>query len=258
LHLSRPRVILAHGTEEDTAVLRKYSFLQHLAPNYLEDWQPHRPPRQSAFAVPNFVDTNRFRPGDKSAARSQHGLPQDALIILCVAAIKRHHKRMDYLIDEFSRWQREVPAPALLLIAGAREKETDEVKRLAAELSPNSIRFIESAPRDQIAGLLRAADVFAIASLHEMMPIAVLEAMSTGLPIACNDTPTFRWIVGPAGRPNDISQPGALAQQFRILAQPSLRAEMARAARHRAESLFSEQVVVEQTLAIYQAVMDAN
>ncbi len=56
------RVILGHGTEETTAFLQRLSFLQHLAPTYLADWEPKRPKRQLSFAVPNFVDTNRFRP----------------------------------------------------------------------------------------------------------------------------------------------------------------------------------------------------
>ena len=68
--LSRPHVILAHGTEEPVKTLKKYSNLQHLAPCYVEDWNRHRPARQKVFAVGNFVDIDVFKPADKAAGKS--------------------------------------------------------------------------------------------------------------------------------------------------------------------------------------------
>ena len=254
LHLSRPRVILAHGTEEDTAFLQKFSYLQHLAPNYLESWQADKPARQNAFAVPNFVDIDHFRPGDKAAARAAAGLPQDALVFLSVGALKKFHKRMDYLIREFSTWRKTQRSKTMLVIVGAREPETDDVLSLRAELDSESIIIIENAPRDRVLNLLHAADVFTLASLHEMMPIAVLEALAVGLPVACNDDSTLRWMVDDAGPIGDISEPGALAAQFSALADPQLRSRMSLAARNRAEALFSEPVVVDQILAMYKQV----
>jgi 1,2-diacylglycerol 3-alpha-glucosyltransferase len=252
--LSRPRVILGHGTEEDAEFLKRFSYLQHLAPNYLEDWESNRPARQLSFAVPNFVDTTRFRPGDKRAARATAGIPQDALVFLSVGALKKTHKRVDYLIREFSSWRKAQPRKALLIVAGAREAETDEILRLRAELDPEAVQLLENVPRDRIATLLQAADVFTLGSLHEMMPIAVLEALSSGLPIACNDDPTLRWMVGDAGRPTNISLPGALASQFEILADPNLRQSMSNAARTRAETVFSEEAVINEILEMYRVV----
>ena len=58
--LSRLKVILAHGTEEDAAFLKKFSTLQHLAPPYAEDWKSLSPPGQNVFAMGNFVNTEMF------------------------------------------------------------------------------------------------------------------------------------------------------------------------------------------------------
>jgi 1,2-diacylglycerol 3-alpha-glucosyltransferase len=258
--LCRPRVILGHGTEEDTPSLQKLSFLQHLAPNYLADWEPHRPARQLSFAVPNFVDTERFSPpadaAAKHAARATLGLSPDTLIFLSVGALKKHHKRVDYLMHEFAAWRALNPGiDARLVVLGAREKETDEILALRDQLDPQGITLIENLPRERVLTYLQAADVFTLASLHEMMPIAVLEALACGLPAACNADPTLLWMVGDAGTLCDISEPGGLATQFSRLASPAERAIRSHAARTRAHELFSEEAVVNQVLAMYQQVM---
>ncbi len=251
---------MAHGTEEDAAELKKYSYLQHLAPNYLADWAAQKPGRQMAFAVPNFVDLERFRPvrgeAEKLAARAAFDLPGDAFVVLSVGALKKVHKRMDYVLREFAQWRQQSSATkAVLVIAGAREAETDEILALARELPPGAVKIIENAPRSEVAQLLRAADVFTLASLHEMMPIAVLEALASGLPVLCNDTPTLRWMVGDAGPLTRIEETGALAAQFALLADADVRGTMAAAARERAERVFSERVVVDQIVSMYEQVL---
>lgn len=253
--LSRPRVILAHGTEEPPATLARYSILQHLAPCYVEEWEPHRPASQSVYAIPNFVDADRFRPGDVVAARREWGLPEDHLVVLCVAAIKRHHKRIDWLIREFAEFSRQYSGDATLVVGGGREAETDAVIAEGKALLGDRIRFLERVPRERIHTLYQAADVFALASLHEMMPIALLEALASGLPVACNDTPTLRWMCGPAGLPRDLSREGGMAEQLLQLAAPGQRANFSQAARRHAEETFSEPVVIQQILSMYSELM---
>ena len=253
-NVSRSRVILAHGTEESTETLQKFSHLQHLAPCYLADWETHRPPKQQAFAIPNFVDTAKFSPGNKCAAREQWNLPPNDFIVLCVAAIKKTHKRMDDLLREFTRFSENYNGAATLVIAGGREAESDEIITEGRKLLGNRVHFLEGVSREKIHQLYRAADVFALASRHEMMPIAVLEALASGLPVACNDTPTLRWMVGPAGELNDISQAGNLAAQLINLTNPTKRLVLSTQARSYAEANFSTGAVVENIRAMYTKV----
>ena len=258
LGLSRPRVILGHGTEETPAWLRQYEVLQHLAPVYLEEWEAHRPPGQMVYAIPNFIDVNRFRRpemGDRAAARAEWGIPQDAFVVLSVAALKKTHKRVDYLIREFQAFQKSDPRPALLLVAGAREPGTAEILELGSRLLGDRARMLINVPREKITGLYQAADVFAIASLHEMMPMVVIEAMASGLPVCCNDTPTLRWMAGPCAEPNRIDREGALAEQLRRLFSVEERQRRSLLARQRAEDLFSEAAVVPQLQAMYREVI---
>jgi 1,2-diacylglycerol 3-alpha-glucosyltransferase len=258
LGLSRPRVILGHGTEETPAWLRQYEVLQHLAPVYLADWEPHRPPGQMVYAVPNFIDVNRFRPCDEShkqAARAEWSIPQDAFVVLCVAALKKTHKRVDYLIREFQTFQASSTRPALLLLAGAREPETEEILELGSRLLGDRARILINVPREKMMSLYHAADVFALASLHEMMPMVLIEAMACGLPVCCNDTPTLRWMAGPCAEPNHIDREGALAEQLQRLTSSEDAQRRSLLARQRAEALFSEAAVVPQIQEMYREVM---
>jgi len=252
---SRPRVILGNGTEGEDSTLVKCRYLQHLSPHYLKQWAPRKPSRQLAFAIPNPVDTKLFRPGDRRAARAGWKLPQDALIVLCVAALRKTHKRCDYVIREFDAFSRAAGAPVFLVMAGAWEKETAELIELGKSLLGDSLLVLQSVDRAKMPSLYQAADIFTIGSLHEMLGTGVLEALSTGLPITCNRTPIFDWVAGPAGALEDISQPGGLVRQWCALLEPGVRAERSAAAREHAEKTFSQDVVLSQMLEMYSAVL---
>jgi glycosyltransferase involved in cell wall biosynthesis len=259
LGLSRPRVILGHGTEESDAYLHKFSYLQHLTPGYRDDYEPHRPAKQLSFAIPNFIDTQRFHPpadtDARAAARAAFGLPPNSLIVLCVAALNRYHKRCDYLIQEFARFRAQLAPNATLVIAGGHEAETPEVIALGKSILGDSVFFFESIDRDRLATLYQAADIFSLASLREMLGIVLLEALASGLPVTCNDTPTLRWVAGPAGHPDDISQPGGLVRQWARLIDPAARLALSRSARAHVESTFAEPVVLGQITGMYNAVL---
>ena len=258
LGLSRPRVILGHGTEEEPQFLRRLTFLQHLAPHYHQEWEKVRPPWQLSFAIPNFIDTAWFCPGDPRAARASWGLPQGAFTVLCVAAIRKYHKRIDFLVHEFAGFRESSGGQALLLVAGGRESDTAEVVELGRRLLGDQARFLVDVPRSKMPSLYRTADVFALTSLNEMLGIAVLEAAACALPILCHHTPVLKWVAGPGGLPADLSQPGVLAGLLTRLENDSaLRQRLSQAARSYAEENFSEPVVIRQILAMYEQVMAA-
>jgi len=194
--------------------------------------------------LPNFVDCAVFRPvasvAEKQALRQAMGIPVDALVIGCVAAVKKHHKRIDYLIREFARlsddanrWETEEieqkereerkglgfaagggkekfslfpPFPSVqtphLLIAGAGTGETAELIALAESLMPGRYKILTDCGRDRMPGLYHVMDVFVLTSLFEMMPIAILEGLASGLPVITNNHPVMTWMTGaaPAGQ----------------------------------------------------------
>lgn len=253
--LSRPKVILGHGTEEDVSFLQKLSNIQHLAPIYDNDWQKHRLRSQFSVGIPNFVDTNRFCPGDKRASRYEWDLPQDAFVVLSVAALKKTHKRCDYVISEFKEFRKSC-SKAVLVLAGGRDCETDEIMTLAGSIGKQSVRVYESLARDRLISLYQAADIFVIGSLWEMMPIAVIEALSCGLPVICHDASPLKWVVGDGGWSMDIKSAGAMAHGLQLSWNSDLRSIVGVAARRRALSTFSHRRIVEQIVMMYQSVVD--
>ena len=168
LGLSRPRVILANGTDESVEWLSHLSVVQELSPDAASRWarfDGHRHP--AVFCVPNFINLETFSAGDQKVARRRIDLPADALIVLCCAAIGRFHKRIDYLIREFAAFAEGYAGAAFLVVAGARESDTDAVIALGRELLGERVLFLVDVPRTEMPQLYCAADLFVLSSLFE-------------------------------------------------------------------------------------------
>jgi glycosyltransferase involved in cell wall biosynthesis len=255
LGLVRTRTILAHGTEECPGFLRKITYLQHLAPWHLQQARAAGAWKDTWTAIPNFIDTQLFHPGRDDALRTKLGIPTDALVLLSVAAIKRSHKRIDYLLEEFARLQQ----PAWLIVAGGREAETDALIEQGRRLLGDRVRFLVRFPRQRIPELYRAADAFTLCSLKEMMPIALLEAIASGLPAVVNRHPVLEWIAGPGGQAIEMAQPGALATAVdSLFADRPTRETFAAASRQHCQQNFDVQPVVDEICKYYRSVLSTT
>jgi glycosyltransferase involved in cell wall biosynthesis len=297
LGLIHTREILAHGTEESPAFLAPFERVQHLAPEHLEKAEggnlkpesdrkaeggrrepeaERRSDHRLWTVMPNFVDTVRFRPcadEEKRATRARLGVPEDAFVVGCVAAVKKDHKRVDYLVRAVASL---TPVsgflpPPFLLVAGARTSETPEIVTLARQLVPGRSHFLLDQPREAMPDVYRAMDVMVLPSLFEMMPIAVLEAMASGVPVVVNRTPVLEWMIGgkaeggdlkPESERNegggaaiDMGGEGELEESLRGVT-PEWCRERGRAARERAVHVFSEEAVIGQYVEYYRRVTE--
>lgn len=257
LGLIRTRTVLAHGTEETLDFLSRFAYVQHLAPWHLEQARAAGAGRPSWTAIPNFIDADTFRPGRADGLRAELGVPPDRPVVVTAAAIKRHHKRIDHLLDEWARLTAAAPElGAVLVVAGGREGETDELVAAGAARLGDRVRFLVGFPRARMPELYRAADAFALCSLFEMMPIALIEAAASGLPCLVHGHPVLRWAAGPGRVPVDMAAPGALAAALAaLLADPGRRGELGAAARRHCAATFGRDRVVDQILAYYRRVL---
>jgi glycosyltransferase involved in cell wall biosynthesis len=258
--LIRARVILAHGTEESPEFLNRIQYLQHLAPWHLEQMRAAGAWKPTWTAIPNFIDTNRFKPGRWNSLRVELGIPENGLIVLTAAAIKRGHKRIDYLIGEFATLRKNLPdLPVWLVVAGGWEIETDELIAEGTRLLGDRVRFLVRFPRERMPDLYRTADVFVLCSLFEMMPIALIEACASGLPCVVNQHPILEWMTGPGGVRLEMSQPGELAIALgKLLKDSEHQTQIGRVARNHCVANFSCDAVVDQILGYYRQVVGSR
>jgi glycosyltransferase involved in cell wall biosynthesis len=105
--------------------------------------------------------------------------------------------------------------------------------------------------REDVAALLAASDIFALPSYFEGLPMSVIEAMLTSLPVVATDIsgPREQVVDGETGLLVTPRQVAPLAAALaRLAADPALRAAMGAAGRVRACDLHDEARVVARTL----------
>jgi glycosyltransferase involved in cell wall biosynthesis len=146
--------------------------------------------------IPNGVDTGLFSPEDMVAARERLGLPVDCLIIGTVGHL-RAEKNQERLLRAFAKL--DIAQPAHLVVVGGGPLR-EGLGRIAAELGV-AARVHFPGVIQQPVDWYRALDLFALSSDTEQMPIALLEAMAVGLPVAATAVGDVASMVCQANRP---------------------------------------------------------
>lgn len=251
------RVILSHGTEEPPDFLKKITFLHHLSPAHVEEAKSVGAWKPTWRMISNFIDTDRFAPGRSPDVRTELGIPQNGLVVLCAAAIKSEHKRIDYLLDEFERLRRDaLDLPVWLVIAGGRGPDTDALIARGRSRLGDRVRFLVNHPLEKMADLYRAADVFVLCSLKEMLGTVLLEASATAVPCLVHQHPSMRWVIGPGGIALDMTVEGAIAAAIHdLLRDVNRRRELGAKARDHCVRTFGRDHIVGEYLDYYRFVL---
>jgi glycosyltransferase involved in cell wall biosynthesis len=160
------------------------------------------------------------------------------------------------MIRAFARVSAEAPR-SLLLLAGAGPLE-GELKDLAKGMGIGSrVRFLGS--RSDIPALLNAADASVLSSTYEALPMALLEAAASGLPVVTTDVGGTSDIVihGVTGLLAPPANPEAIANaMLRLASLPAdSRARMGEHARRHVASRFGLNEVAGQWESLYQEML---
>jgi glycosyltransferase involved in cell wall biosynthesis len=75
----------------------------------------------------------------------------------------------------------------LLLAGSAGDAGGDAIRQKAADL--DNVVFLGALPQDQLAGVLRTADVFVLPSFFEGLPLVVIESLACGCRVVMTDLP---------------------------------------------------------------------
>ena len=185
--------------------------------------------------IDNGVDVGRFAP---AAATVERGTPR----ILYVGLLSPRKGVLD-LIAASRQLSRRGVAHELWLVGGTPDEgaEGEAQVRAAADATPGA-RLLGTRGHDAMPALYREADLFCLASWWEAMPLSLLEAMASGLPVVATDVGDVARLLdhGRAGLLVAPRDPDALAAALAaLLTSPQQRADLGRRARARVEAQFS-------------------
>jgi glycosyltransferase involved in cell wall biosynthesis len=192
--------------------------------------------------------------GSSEQVRREFGCTESDIVILAVGNLDtRKNHRM--LLEALVRIQHDgLAVPWRVIIAGGRggDQHSQLLEYVRSQRLEDRVHIVTE--RNDIADLQALADIFAMPSLWEGLPMALLEAMVAGKAIVASATAGIpEAIVN--GREGILVPPGdldALAAGLRtLLTDPVRRRELASAALARAYLEFTVQVMADRYSAMY-------
>ncbi|EON15575.1 glycosyltransferase [Pandoraea sp. SD6-2] len=219
-------------------------------------------PAARIASMPNGIDTARYRPD--AQARSQwraavRATSSDAAPIVFAAGRMVEAKDYPTLIDAFSHVLRELPE-ARLFIAGDGPLRTSVQALIDTRGLAGAVTLLGR--RDDIAQWMCAADVYAMSSAWEGLPLVIGEAMASGLPVVSTDCGGVRELVGssPANTLVHVGDAQALGDALihHLHADASVRQAAGAANRERILAHYSLDAVVTRWLETYARLRDAR
>jgi sugar transferase (PEP-CTERM/EpsH1 system associated) len=213
-------------------------------------------PDDKVLLIRNGVDTGKFQPADP--CRNSHLMQPDAENSIVIAAVgrlrevKNHRLLVDAFLDIIDD-RPELRRDLRLLVVG----DGPHYDELRARLSAQGAEGLASMPgaSENIAEILRGADIFVSPSKNEGISNTILEAMAAGLPIVATNvggTPEIVMdeVTGLLVKSED--EQAMATAILRYVDDPELRRNHGQAGRRRAQEDFDLDLMVERYLGVYQ------
>ncbi len=206
----------------------------------------------AAVSVRNGRDPASYHPDPVARARIRADLevPEDRVVIVAVSRLVRHKG-----YPELAAAMLDVPE-AELWVVGERlltDRGEDMLSLLRNAGLGERLRLLGY--RTDVAAVLAAADIFVLPSHFEGLPMSVIEAMLTGLPVVATAirgpreqvVPEVTGLLVPAADANALAE--ALLQ---LVLDPAARAAMGAAGRVRAMEIYDEAKVLTRTMELLE------
>jgi glycosyltransferase involved in cell wall biosynthesis len=196
-------------------------------------------PAAKIEAVVNGVDTVRFQPGVRPAARRHVGLPVEALVLGLVGRMDRGKRHLE-MVNVFDQLAAAVPDLRLLLVGAGGDHEAQVLARISASAVTGRIHLAgyQEDPRCHY----QAMDLLVVPSLREGFSNVVLEAMASGVPVLAHPTPGHAETITPAvdGFLADLATEANLLRQLQAaMAEPACLVELGKKAREKIATHYS-------------------
>lgn len=212
--------------------------------------------RRSLVLIPNVIDADAYaaeaRP--RRATRAGLGIEDDTFVVLLVARLTSQ-KGADLLLTAASAVTN-VRQDTLFLIAGAGPDRSDLEAQAAALSLTHVVRFLGY--RTDVPSLMSAADVIAVPSRAEGLPLVVLESMAVGRPVVAARVGGVPDVVrhGETGFLVPPDAPLPLAERLlELLEDHAARADMGAAGARVVRSQFGPDHAARRLAAVYRTVV---
>lgn len=196
----------------------------------------------TAQAIPNIVDVSQF------SFRSRRPLRPH---LLCTRGFHPYYC-VDVVVRAFAEVQKVFPDAQLDLVGGGPVEV--EIRNLVQEMNLSGVNFKGVAARSEIARFYDDADIFINASRLDNMPVSILEAFASGMPVISTEPEGMRYLVAHerTGLLSAVADAAALAQNvIRVLQDSELTDRLVVNAQQELER-YSWPIVREQWLEVYQ------
>ncbi len=182
--------------------------------------------------IPNGVDLRNFHEASPFP-RAELGYNADDLLLVYAGRLAPE-KNLPFLLKSFAGVAEAVPNAYLLLMGSGIQQFEAEINSLAGQLElTGRARFLGSVAYEQLPAYLSMCDIFVTASITEVHPLSVIEALGAGLPVmgirsvGVGDTVQD----GDTGLLATHDLPAFTAKLTRLCLDQNLRAQMSEAAR---------------------------
>jgi 1,2-diacylglycerol 3-alpha-glucosyltransferase len=138
--------------------------------------------------VPNGVDLTPFHTA-QPLPRAEFGFKNDDILLVYAGRIAPE-KNLEFLFQAFAGVSQILPNVHLLIVGSGQKDHMEEITPIPGELGiQDRVRFVGMIPYEKLPSYLAMCDVFVTASVTEVHPLSVIEAMGTGLPILGIESP---------------------------------------------------------------------
>jgi len=207
--------------------------------------------RRPIEVIENGVDLRPFRQPKNPMNKPNLGIPESAILLMYVGRLSPE-KNLEVLLEQVAIAQDIVPDLHLLLVGHGPSEEILpwKARQLGIE---NHVHFTGPVEYEVVANYMAAGDLFVTASVTEVHPLTVIEAMASGLPVVAVSSPGLVDTVetGRTGYLTNKPDGGLAAAIVGLALNPEQRRQMGAAARVASER-FDITRTVDRTLALYR------
>jgi len=155
----------------------------------------YSPNAERVSLIPNGVDTVRFSPSSSESRQTARGVYRLQDNDFVVSAVGSGFRRKGF----FLLLQAMVELPNMILLVAGKDREQGMLQARLKSLKLENRVFILGPVMD-VRTVYQASDVFALPSLYDPSPNAILEALASGLPVLTSKN---------VGTANEIAEAGA-------------------------------------------------